>query len=267
MYADDSKLKFSLVHETESDLKHFVIWRSHIEMHFDFQKTQYLVIGSKGSEEGKFLKFSSVSIPASELVTDFALMIKESLKWVCNMKTNLQKSYWSFLSLKRNLTIIPVKSTKIKIYRSFFVPALFQASKFGCPAKRNWKKYFCSRNELPIVFQASQATLTDSENLSCCPSVCISNMKIVYYWTKWWLFFNIEDIMEIQQPITYPLRRPEEQQFKIPKQRENLSDADFFVPAARAGNYIQQKTNLDGFEYLLSFKRALKNVLIFFYCS
>ena len=37
-----------------------------------------------------------------------------------------------------------------------------------------------------------------------------------------------------------------------------LFDADIFVRAARAGNYIEQKTYLDVFDYHSSFKRFLK---------
>ena len=66
MYADDSKVKSSSVHDLESDLKHFVTWSSDNGMDFNLQRTQYLVIGSKGSDEEKDLEFSSAVVPASD---------------------------------------------------------------------------------------------------------------------------------------------------------------------------------------------------------
>ena len=76
--------------------------------------------------------------------------------------------------------------------------------------------------------------------------------------------FHLQDFIDIQEPTTYPLRRPEKLQFKIPNRTKKLSDADFFVRAARAGNYIQQKAKLDVFDDHLSFKPALKKKIFIF---
>ena len=181
------------------------------------------------------------------------------------MKTHLQKSYGSFLSLKINLPTNIAKSTKINIYRSFIVSALFQASEVWMPSKTELKKLelFQKRATKWFLINSNYIDrLRESKLLTVSVYLEYKDLLLLNKIVSGGFDFDVQHFIDIQEPKTYPLRRPEKLQFKIPKRKKKLSDADFFVRAARAGNYRQQKTNLDVFDDHLSFKRALKK---FFY--
>ena len=237
-------------------------------MHFNLQKTQYLIIGCKGSDEEKELKLSSAVDPAFESVTDLGLIIVKHLKWGCHVKTHLQKSYCSFLSLKRNLPINTAKSTKIDIYRSFIVSAVIQASEVWMPSKTELKKLELFQKRADKWFSSKSNyidRLRESKLLPVSLYLLYKGLTLLNKIVSGGFDFCVQDFIDIQEPTTYPLRRPEKLQLKIPEQTKKLSDAYFFVRAAWAGNYIQQKANLDVLHDHLSFKPALKKN--FFYLS
>ena len=178
-------------------------------MHFNLQKTHYLFIGSKGSDE-KELKLSSAVVLASEANTDLGLIIEEHLKWGCHVKTNLQNFVGAFL--KRNLPIYIAKSSKINIYRSFFVSVLFQASEVWMPSNTDLKKIELFQKRATKWYSSKSNYVDRLRESKLMPFSLYPEYKELLLLNKMvsgGFEFHVQVLIDIQKPTKYPLRRPE----------------------------------------------------------